>query len=69
MAGAERADRQVGLVGAAGGGRGAWVDAARWLAWWEAARWERSSWAEQNMAAFQLAKVGRWMMREAHDHR
>jgi hypothetical protein len=69
VAGAKPVDRQAGLVGAGGGSRGAWVDAARWLAWWEAARWARSSWEVQNAAGWQLAKVGRWMMRDADDHR
>ena len=66
---AERDDRQAGLVGAGGGGLGAWVDAARWLASWEAARWAEATWKAQNVAAWQLAKVGRWMQRDADDHR
>jgi hypothetical protein len=57
-------DRQAQVVG-----RGAWVDAARWLSWWEAARWAKASWQVQNTAAWQLGKVDRWMMREADDHR
>ena len=62
---AEWGDRQAGLVG----GRGAWVDAARWLAFWEAAHWAEATWKAQNVAAWQLAKVGRWMQRDADDHR
>jgi hypothetical protein len=64
---AEAADRQGAVVAAAGGG--VWVDAARWLAWWEAEQWARASWQAQGAAAWQLAKVGRWMMRDADDRR
>jgi hypothetical protein len=62
--GDRRGDRQAGLVGA-----GAWVDAARWLAWWEAEHWERTSWQVQATAAWQLAKVGRFLQRDADDGR
>jgi hypothetical protein len=43
------------------------VDAARWLAWWEAQRWERANWQVQASAGWQLAKVGRFMQRDADD--
>jgi hypothetical protein len=60
--GAEGADREHGKVAGA-----AWVDAARWLAWWEAERWRRASWQAQAAAARQLAKIGRWLQRDADD--
>jgi hypothetical protein len=66
---AERGDRQARLVGATDSGAAAWVDAARWLAWWEATRWAEASWKAQNVAAWQLAKVGRWLQRDADDGR
>ena len=47
----------------------AWVDAARWLTAWEATRWAEATWKAQNVAAWQLAKVGRWLQRDADDAR
>jgi hypothetical protein len=49
------------------GQAGVWVDAARWLAFWEAARWAEATWKAQNVAAWQLAKVGRWLQRDGDD--
>jgi hypothetical protein len=45
------------------------IDAAVWLAWLEAERWEQASWEVQGQAAWQLARVGRWLQRDADDGR
>ena len=48
---------------------GTWLDAARWLALGEAIRWATASWQAQATASWQLAKVGRFLQRDADDGR
>ena len=45
------------------------MDAARWLAAREAERWAEATWKAQNVAAWQLGWVGRWLQRDADDGR
>lgn len=59
--------RQRALVAVPDGG--AWFDAARWFAFWEAVRWAEASWKAQNTAAWQLGWTGRWLQRDADDGR